>query len=85
VICFEQTHRDYAPQIVGESRQVEIMTVPKSDNYKNYVRYAEHCLNVMAGTTDQESRSVQREMAAEWLALADAIPNGPRSKRRKPG
>ena len=35
------------------------MTVPKNDTYKDYVRYAEHCLNMMAGTTDKESRRIQ--------------------------
>ena len=47
--------------------------MPKHDTYKDYVRYAEHCLNMVAATTDQESRSVRRDMAAEWLRLADAI------------
>ena len=47
--------------------------VPKNDSYKDYVRYAEHCLNMTAATSDQGSRSIQREMAAEWLRLADAI------------
>jgi hypothetical protein len=47
------------------------MTVP--NNYKDYARYAEHCLNMEAATTDQESRSIRRDMAAEWLRLADAI------------
>jgi hypothetical protein len=41
--------------------------------YKDYVRYAQHCLNMMAGTTNKESRRIQREMAAEWLRLADDI------------
>jgi hypothetical protein len=49
------------------------MTMPKNDKYKDYARYAEHCLNMMAATTDQKSRSIEREMAAEWLRLADAI------------
>ena len=49
------------------------MTMPKNDKYKDYARYAERCLNMVAATTDQESRSIQREMAAEWLRLADAI------------
>jgi hypothetical protein len=47
--------------------------VRKNDTYKDYVHYAEHCLGMVAGTTDQESRCIQREMAAEWLRLADAI------------
>jgi hypothetical protein len=32
------------------------MTVPKNDKYKDYARYAEHCLNMVAATTDQELR-----------------------------
>ncbi|MGB6540583.1 MAG: hypothetical protein WBF03_06865 [Xanthobacteraceae bacterium] len=51
----------------------EIVPVPESDRHKDYVRYAEHCLNVVTATADQESRSIQREMAAEWLRLADTI------------
>ena len=41
--------------------------MPKNDKYKNYTRYAGHCLDMAAATTDQEMRSLQREMAAEWL------------------
>ena len=47
--------------------------MPKNDSYKDYVRYAVHCLNMTAATSDQGSRCIQREMAAEWLRLADAI------------
>jgi hypothetical protein len=47
------------------------MTVP--NNHKDYARYAEHCLKIVTAITDQESRRIQREMAAEWLRLADAI------------
>ena len=47
--------------------------MPKNDKFKDYTRYAEHCLNMVAGTPDQELRCIQREMAAEWLRLADAI------------
>jgi hypothetical protein len=47
--------------------------MPKIDKYKDYARYAERCLNLVAATTDQESRSIQREMAFEWRRLADAI------------
>jgi hypothetical protein len=61
------------------------MTVPKNDNYKDYLRYAEHCLNMVAATIDQESRSIQREMAAEWLRLADVIRRSRRSKQMQMG
>jgi hypothetical protein len=49
------------------------VTVPKSGKHREYVRYAEHCLNMMGTTKDQESRSIHREMAAEWLKLADDV------------
>ena len=49
------------------------MTVPKNDKYGDYARFAEHCSNMVASTRDQELRCIQREMAAEWLRLADAI------------
>jgi len=49
------------------------MTIPKNDKRRNYARYAAHCLEAGGLTRDQESRAIQREMAAEWLKLADAI------------
>jgi hypothetical protein len=49
------------------------MTMPKNDKFKDCTRYAEHCLNMVASTGDQESRCIQREMAAEWLRLADGV------------
>jgi hypothetical protein len=49
------------------------MAVLKNDKHKDYVRYAEHCLKMVPAATDQEFRAVQREMAAEWLKLADAV------------
>ena len=60
-----------ARQISRLIRQCRVMTVP--NNYKDYARYAEHCLKIVTAITDQESRRIQREMAAEWLRLADAI------------
>ena len=55
------------------------MATLKSDKHKEYTRFAAHCLEMVTITRDQESRSIQREMAAEWLKLADAI------LRRNPG
>ena len=49
------------------------MAVPKSGQYKDYVRYAEHCLNLTASIKDRDDRAINREMAGEWLKLADAI------------
>jgi hypothetical protein len=49
------------------------MAVPKNDKHKEYARYAAHCLDMVAETRDQGSRAIQREMAAEWMKLADAV------------
>ena len=48
----------------------------KNDKHKEeeYTLYAEHCLAMAKIATDQKSRIMQREMAAEWLKLADAVP-----------
>jgi hypothetical protein len=54
--------------------QESTMTVPTTDKYKDYARYAYHCLMV-ADAADQSSSQIQREMALEWLRLADAIPH----------
>ena len=62
-----------------------IMTVPKNDKFKDYARYAGHCLNMVAATTDQESRRIQREMANEWLRLANAIRRPRRFKQMQMG
>jgi hypothetical protein len=55
------------------------MAIPNNDKRKEYARYARYCLNMVATVADQESRSIQREMAAEWLKLAESIRRRPRS------
>jgi hypothetical protein len=59
--------------------------VSKNDDaYNDYARYAQHCLQMVAKTADQESRRIQREMAAEWLRLADAIRPPSKSWKMRP-
>jgi hypothetical protein len=53
-----------------ESRNFTAMASKKSDSHEEYTRYAEHCLVMARIARDQQSRMVQREMAAEWLRLA---------------
>lgn len=48
-----------------------IMPALKSNKHKEYARYAAYCLNMLAATKDQAARAVNREMAAEWLRLAE--------------
>ena len=49
------------------------MAIPKTNKHKEYARYAAHCLDMVPTTKDQKARALNREMAAEWLTLADAI------------
>jgi hypothetical protein len=49
------------------------VATPKKGKHKEYARFAAHCLKMVPAVTDQEYRAVQREMAAEWLKLADAV------------
>ena len=58
-----------------------IVAVPQNDKHKDYARYAAHCLDTVTTTKDQDARAIQREMAAEWLRLADAIRRPRRSKQ----
>ena len=48
-----------------------VMADPAFNKHKEYSRYAAHCLGLTPAVTDQEDRVINREMAAEWLKLAD--------------
>jgi hypothetical protein len=61
------------------------MAIPKNDKRKEYARYAVHCLNMVTTAADQESRAIQREMAAEWLKLADSVRRRPRPAHMQMG
>lgn len=47
------------------------MAIPTIEKREEYVGYAEHCVKLARRTSDPESRSILREMAAEWLKLVD--------------
>jgi hypothetical protein len=49
------------------------MAAPKDDKHAKYAHYAAHCLYLVTAATDPDSRAIQREMATEWLKLADAV------------
>lgn len=49
------------------------MAIPATDKHKEYAHYAAHCTYLMTAASDPDSHAIQREMAAEWLKLADAI------------
>jgi hypothetical protein len=49
------------------------MAQSTNDKHKEYARYATHCLEMVPRIPDQEYRAIQREMAAEWIKLADSL------------
>lgn len=49
------------------------MATRKNSKHRDYARYATHCLSAVLVIKDQDDRAINREMAAEWLRLADAI------------
>jgi hypothetical protein len=73
VVNFEQTQA-FAERIpfgiVG--RKGGIMPVLKNDKHKEYSRYAAH-LQRESEAKDPETRTIEREMTAEWMKLADAV------------
>ena len=59
------------------------MAIPKDEKHKEYARYAMHCLNMMTITKDQKSRTIQCQMAAEWMRLADVVRRPPKARADK--
>jgi hypothetical protein len=49
------------------------MATPRKSRHEQYARYAAHCLNLVVAIKSRDDRVINREMAAEWLKLADAI------------
>jgi hypothetical protein len=57
------------------------MPPSKNEKHKEYSRYAAHCLQMAAAAKDQKTPTIQREMTAEWLKLADAVLHPLRRKK----
>jgi hypothetical protein len=74
VVNFEQTHPNNLPQIPRLLiRLGGIMAIPKNEKRKQYAHYAARCMYLMTVAVDPDARAIQREMAAEWLKLADDV------------
>ena len=75
---FEQTHSGKSCRFLHRSSVVQerVMAILNKDKHKEYARFAAHCLDMVASTRDQKIRRIQREMAAEWMKLADAVKKG---------
>jgi hypothetical protein len=73
LVNFDQITFGNAPILLPASPRSKPVPVPTNDKFRAYSRYAAHCLHQAFMTRDQESRAVFREMAAEWVQLADAL------------
>jgi hypothetical protein len=49
------------------------MASSESDRHKEYARFAAHCWDMAIIVRDQKTCSIEREMAIEWMRLADAM------------
>ena len=57
------------------------MATSSNEKYKDYTHYAAHCLYLETAASDPDSRAIQREMATEWLKLANAVRCGSRPEQ----
>jgi hypothetical protein len=51
------------------------VTISKADKADEYMRYAEHCLKTADILAERDFRMLHREMAGEWLKLAQDMMN----------
>jgi hypothetical protein len=47
--------------------------ISRADKADEYMHYAEHCMKTARTISDREPRTLHREMAAEWIKLAQAM------------
>jgi hypothetical protein len=71
VVNFDQTPARESRHIWRVAISETIMDISKNEKHKEYARYAAHCLSVVPAINGQDD-AINREMAAEWLRLADA-------------
>jgi hypothetical protein len=49
------------------------MTIADKEKHRDYAHYAAHCSYLETAAADPDARAIQRQMAAEWIKLADDI------------
>jgi hypothetical protein len=47
--------------------------ISRADKADEYMHHAEHCMKTARTISDREARTLHREMAAEWIKLAQAM------------
>jgi len=73
VINIEQINPEKTGKKPARRIKRGIMAVRKGGRSEEYLRYGKHCLELVRIATSRQSRVIQREMAAEWLKLADML------------
>ena len=48
------------------------MAIPKNKKFRDYARYAMYCLEMAPISEDEDIYALNREMAVEWIRLAEA-------------
>lgn len=51
----------------------KIVAISPADKANEYIGYMEHCLTIARSLPDRKDRIVHREMAAEWVRLAQMM------------
>jgi RNA 3'-terminal phosphate cyclase len=57
----------------GESPKGGTVALSTADTAAEYTRYAEHCVETARILREQKARTLHREMAAEWIKLAQRL------------
>jgi hypothetical protein len=73
VFNLAQIHDGPRARLPTGSPRERTMVDSKNDKHKKYARYAAHCLEMVPSAPDRDFRVIQREMAAEWLKLAETL------------
>jgi hypothetical protein len=66
----------------------DTLGIPNADKAAEYMRYAEQCVETARILRHHEARTLHREMAAEWIRLAQGAAEdaafGARPAQRRP-
>lgn len=69
--CRPLTHFRYLAR--GSTDGRDTLAITNADKAAEYMRYAEHCVKTARILRGQEDRNLHREMAGEWMQLAQRL------------
>jgi hypothetical protein len=61
------------------------VAISLADTAMEYVDFARHCLRIARSLPERKDRIAQREMAAEWISLAQMLTEDAHSTTRRAG